>query len=76
LRHSAGGVAEDRAFIWYCIGRVYAQKSCSSVEGQEWTDQMLIVMTSYSHDCQPSQETVSMTCPGKSRVLLPNRGVM
>ena len=32
--YSAGGVAEDRAFIWYGIGRVYTQESCNSVGGQ------------------------------------------
>ena len=32
--YSAGGVAEDRAFIWYVIGSVYAQESCNSVGGQ------------------------------------------
>ena len=53
MRHSAGGVTEDRAFILYGIGRVYAQESCSSVGGQELTHQMLTMMASYPHDCQP-----------------------
>ena len=53
MRHSAGRLAEDRALIWYGIGRMYSQESCSSVGGQGWAHQMLIVMTSYSYDCQP-----------------------